>query len=123
SIPVVFDPVKIDEKYYIDGGILNNLPVEPVKETCDKVVGIHTNPIGVAEAPINMKMVMERSLMLAINCNIELRKSMCDLFIEPEGLDKYRVFDIKKAKEIYEIGYRYTINLLNANDRILENLR
>ena len=122
SIPVVFDPVEIEGTYYIDGGILNNMPVEPVKAICDRVVGIHTNPAGVVDTPINMKMLMERSLMLAINCNIEMRKNMCDLFIEPEGLGKYRVFDIKKAREIFDIGYRYTADLLKSDIRLLREI-
>lgn len=120
SIPIVFDPVMIDQTYYIDGGILNNLPVEPVKKTCDRIIGIHTNPVGISKGSINMKMLMERSLLLAINCNIELRKSQCDLFIEPKGLDKYGVFDIKKAKEIFELGYHYTNSLLEADASIKE---
>jgi len=118
SIPVVFDPVKIDETYYIDGGILNNLPVEPLKVTCDRVVGIHTNPVGKTEGSINMKMLMERALLLAINCNIEIRKVQCDLFVEPEGLDRYAVFDIKKTKEIFEIGYEYANSLLESDGSI-----
>ena len=122
SIPVVFDPVKIGETYYIDGGILNNLPVEPLKSTCERVVGIHSNPVGVMDSPINMKMLMERSLQLAINCNIELRKGLCDLFIEPEGLGKFGVFDIKKAKEIFEIGYRHTKDVLDADPTLLQKL-
>lgn len=122
SIPVVFDPVKMGDTYFMDGGILNNLPVEPLKETCDLVVGIHTNPVGIVDTPVNMKMLMERALLLAINCNIEIRKTMCDLFIEPEGLDKYGVFDIKKAKEIFDIGYRYTVELLKSNNGILQKL-
>jgi len=34
SIPVVFDPVNINGSVYIDGGILNNLPVEPLLGIC-----------------------------------------------------------------------------------------
>ncbi|MGB3465209.1 MAG: patatin-like phospholipase family protein [Cyclobacteriaceae bacterium] len=121
SIPIVFDPVMIDETYYIDGGILNNLPVEPVKDICDRIIGIHTNPVGITNGAINMKMLMERSLLLAINCNIEARKGLCDLFIEPTGLDKFGVFDIKKAKDIFEIGYNFTHKLFE-DDASLEEL-
>lgn len=119
SVPIVFDPVKIDDTYYIDGGILNNLPVEPVKETCDMVIGIHTNSAGIHVGPINMKMLMERSLLLAIKCNVDMRKGMCDLFIEPEGLGKYGVFDIKKAREIFELGYRFANKML-VEDKTIE---
>ena len=68
-----------------------------------------------------MKMLMERSLLLAINCNIDLRKGQCDLFIEPEGLGKYGVFDIKKSKEIFELGYQFTHKLLESDASITES--
>ena len=32
SIPVVFSPVKIKGTAYVDGGLLNNLPIEPLKK-------------------------------------------------------------------------------------------
>ncbi len=31
---------------YIDGGILDNLPVKPLVGHCDFIIGVHTNPIG-----------------------------------------------------------------------------
>ena len=82
------------------------------------VVGIHPNSAGIHEGPINMKMLMERSLLLAIKCNVDMRKDMCDLFIEPEGLGKYGVFDIKKAREIFELGYRFANKMLDENKTI-----
>ncbi len=123
SIPVVFDPVEIDGQYYIDGGILNNLPVEPLLGICDKIVGVHCNPIGETSASINMKMLMERSLHLAINQNVAARKHRCHLYIEPEGLEQFGVFDVKKVREIYQIGYDYTKKLIKKDSSILEMLK
>ena len=38
AIPVFFKPIKIDGKIYIDGGILNNFPVEPLRLDCDFII-------------------------------------------------------------------------------------
>ncbi|MEJ2004012.1 MAG: hypothetical protein P8X57_03390 [Cyclobacteriaceae bacterium] len=48
---------------------------------------------------------MERTLMMAIVCNVEVRRIACDYFIEPPGLGKYNVLDLKSADEIYDRGY------------------
>ncbi len=38
SVPVIFEPVRINDSVYFDGGLLNNLPVEPLKKTCDAII-------------------------------------------------------------------------------------
>ncbi|MCR9250228.1 MAG: patatin-like phospholipase family protein [bacterium] len=105
SIPVVFDPVLIGKHYYVDGGILNNLPVEPLVPLCDKIVGVHSNSAGLREDIGNMKDLIERSLQLAINYNAYARRGKCDIFLDPFKLKEYGVFDFKKAHEIFQIGY------------------
>ncbi|MCH8517291.1 MAG: patatin-like phospholipase family protein [Cyclobacteriaceae bacterium] len=108
AIPVIFDPVYINGKPYVDGGILNNLPVEPLEHKVDFIIGMHCNPVPIEEPNTeNVKRVLERSLMMAINCNAYARKDVCDLFMEPPETGKYNVFDIQKLKEIYQIGYDY----------------
>ena len=42
-IPGMFDPILIDGHHYIDGGVLNNLPVEPLDGVCDVVIGVNCN--------------------------------------------------------------------------------
>jgi len=104
-IPVLFQPVEWEGSTYIDGGILNNLPVEPLMDSCDVIIGSHTNPITEDFAPKNARQVMERTLMMAIVCNVEVRKAKCDHFIEAPGLGMYNVLDLRSADVIFERGY------------------
>lgn len=115
-IPVVFEPLFIDGDYYMDGGIINNLPVEPFLGNVDRIIGLHCNPISSSFQGASMKRLMERSLLLAINENVADRKTACDLFIEPLPLSEYRVFDFKKAGDLFEIGYKFTKELFKNED-------
>lgn len=108
SIPAVFNPVKFNDHTYVDGGILDNLPVKPIIDKCDFIVGLHCNSISHDFDARNIKNVIERSLLMAINANTQLSRSMCNVFIEPPLLDKFTAFDIGRAQEIYDIGYKYT---------------
>ncbi len=45
SIPGVFSPVKIEERYLIDGGVANNLPISLVKDTNNLIISDITGPI------------------------------------------------------------------------------
>jgi len=107
SLPVIFDPVQIDDAHYIDGGVLNNMPVEPLLGNCQKVMGLHSNPIQQEYEPKNVKSLLERSLLLAVNYNTWSRRKLCDVFMEPPELHKFGIFDFAKAQEIFDIGYAY----------------
>lgn len=108
-IPVMFEPVRIGESLYVDGGLLNNLPVEPLLGHCDYVIGVHTNPYNVNQPLSSVRAVLERSLLLAISNNIKERIPLCHLFIEPIQLSQFRVLDLSKAKAIFDVGYQHTL--------------
>ncbi len=107
AVPVIFEPIKLNGETYIDGGILNNLPVEPLIGHCDIILGSNCNPISENYEPGNMRSLLERTLLMAINVNTFTRKGLCDLFLEPEGLKNFGGFDFSKADEIFNIGYEY----------------
>jgi NTE family protein len=108
SIPAVFSPVQFNGGAYVDGGVLDNLPVKPILDKCDFIVGVHCNSISDNFDARNLKMVIERSLLMAINAHTQLSRSMCNVFIEPPQLDRFNSFDIGHAQEIFDIGYQYT---------------
>lgn len=109
AIPVIFAPVEIDGKFYIDGGITDNLPVEPLAGQCDRIIGLHCNPIASDFDTGNVKGLLERTFLLAINGNVENRKSVCNLFLEPYELRKYGAFDFAKSVDIFKVGYEFAL--------------
>lgn len=117
-IPVIFNHVNIDGVDYVDGGITNNLPVEPIRGKCGFLVGSHTNFIGSDFHDLNMKSLIERTMLIAISGNVYPKKDKCDLFIDPPGLSQFNGFDLRKAQEIYEVGYESTLNILEKSPDI-----
>lgn len=108
-VPAVFKPVEIKNTLYVDGGITDNLPVKPIRNEYPFIVGSHCNPIVNHFDKRNIKAIIERSLLMAINGNTRASKSLCDVLIEPPEAGQYSGFEIGKANEMFEIGYRYTI--------------
>lgn len=107
-LPVLFNPIEIEGVKYIDGGIMNNLPVEALINKVETIISVGCNPISKKSQFSSFKDVMERSSLLAINENTLKSKGLSHLFIEPEKLSQFSGFDLSKAKEIFETGYRYT---------------
>lgn len=106
SLPGLFEPVLYQKRYFVDGGVLNNMPLGPLEPCCDLLIGSHVNPYGATDRPLNsMRSVLERSLSLAINKSSRQHFERYHLLFEPPALRNYTVFDIKKARELYRVGY------------------
>lgn len=111
AVPILYRPVEYQGRQLVDGGLLNNLPVEPLlRHENVRVVGVHCNPINPEARIPNFRRLVERTLHLAINANTSARKSKCHLLLEPPELRHYRPLGYKRGPELFEIGYRYTMN-------------
>ncbi len=105
SIPLLFRPVTIEGDDYVDGGVLNNLPVEPLLGRGMPVVGVHANNYLIRKIDTG-KDIFRRVMQLTVRQSVLRNKGYCDHFIEPLLEKDYRLFDRKVAGELYEAGYR-----------------
>ena len=47
AIPSIYEPEEIEGKFYIDGGVVNNIPIQPLYgEGCDLIIIAHLNKEG-----------------------------------------------------------------------------
>lgn len=124
SIPGVFTPTEMEERWYVDGGILNNFPVEPLQGLCDVIVGVYATTFKVLrrEDMTSTLAVLQRALDVAIYYNSKARFHACDVLITPRGLDTYGTFDTKHLAEICEVGYRAARERIEAIEQALENV-
>jgi NTE family protein len=120
AIPVIFSPVRIEDEFYIDGGVVNNLPVEPLAGRCDKIIGLHCNPVDENFSRENMKNLLERTFILAIGRNVAQRMDLCDIFLEPYELRKFAALEFSRISDIFETGYQYTIQEAGRIEKILK---
>jgi NTE family protein len=111
-VPVLFEVVLINKIPYIDGGVMNNMPLEPIEEHCRKLIGVYINPTGEISAVKGLVHIAERSFHLAISAEIKTKKRHFDLFIEPDEITHYSLFDLKKATELFQLGYQKTLQVL-----------
>jgi NTE family protein len=115
SVPVIFEPVKIGEQVLVDGGLLNNFPLEPLENICDKLIGCYVNniPQGLGNGKRIGKMNMiEKCFHMAIAPTVYNKVSKLDVFIEPL-LHEFGMFDVTKADVIYQAGYHTALKHKN----------
>jgi len=109
SLPVIFEPVFINGIPYIDGGIVDNLPVKPFLEYENTyIIGSEVNPLSPNIGKLNIFSIAMRSFFLAVRASIERNKTYCNLFIQPPEIIRIGLFETKKIKEAIDIGYNYT---------------
>jgi NTE family protein len=104
SIPLIFSPVSIHGHTMVDGGLTDNFPVEPAAAKCEKIIGVHVNPVGPQKRK-NLSGTLERIFQMAISTGLNTKSAQCDVFIEPSELSSFSVFDTKAAEKIFRIGY------------------
>lgn len=112
SIPVIFPPVKIDNDYFLDGGIINNFPTEALAGRCKTVIGVNVNPVGQVENLGSLRKIAERTFHISVWYQALNKEKDCDIYIEPAGLDQYSFLDVAKADKIFELGYTEALKVL-----------
>lgn len=122
SIPIVFQAVKMDNQMYVDGGLMMNLPAEPLYACCDKIIGVNVMPNVVVknEDVDNLMEIGMRCFEMTIASNTELQLAMCNQIIEPKKLHDYHPFAFNKYQEIYDIGYEEAMKNMDALKANLE---
>ncbi|RMG27932.1 MAG: phospholipase [Bacteroidetes bacterium] len=109
ALPGVFSPVEIGEDWYIDGGVMNNFPTEPLLGRCSFLIGSFVSPkkrVEKEELNSTIKLLNRASGLTFLSSSM-YKFGQCDFLFMPQELSNYGTFDSKKIREIYEVGYEY----------------
>lgn len=113
AVPGIFSPVTIDNRQYIDGGVIDNLPLTPFENESEPIIASHVNPIAYENKITSSLIIMERSMHLAIRDNLSEKIKKVSLFVEPPALAKFSLFGFEFATDIFEAGYDYASQFRN----------
>ncbi|MGM0640353.1 MAG: patatin-like phospholipase family protein [Thermotogota bacterium] len=110
SIPILFTPVEINGNQYIDGGLVDNVPINPLTKICDKIIAIDIMPTKEVRDFNNIGDIINRIFDISISMQGQYKKQ-CDLLIELEKLPENNILDTSKNEKMFEIGYKYVKNM------------
>ena len=125
-VPLIFSPIDVDGRYYVDGGIFKNLPASTIRDKCNILFGINVTIIMPPEEKQNLKYYAERTFNMMSMSNTLPDKKLCDVLIEMDGIDKYWMFDLSHIDSIFELGYNSAVAKLNerkATSTIIKSKR
>lgn len=105
SLPSIFAPVMIDDNLIIDGGVINNYPIEEVRKMgADIIIGV-----DVQSGLLNKDELRSASRVFFQITNLQmiermrLNASQTDVYIKPD-VKNYGVVTFEKASEIIKKG-------------------
>lgn len=111
SIPVLFSPVEINGELYVDGGLFENLPVNPLINRCDIIIAVNVMPVDLDEEINSITDMAIRTFQIKTRINSLKLKEKADIYLEPPGIEKYNILNTKYSQELYELGYNYCRDL------------
>ncbi len=116
SMPIVFNPVKIEGVNYVDGGVLRNLPAWTIRKECKHLIGVNCSPfVNYKFTPTIIEVAM-RSYQLMSKVNTVHDMRMCDTLIIASGIANHKTFDLKSIREVIQYGYDLTCRVLDKKD-------
>ena len=112
SFPGVFEPIELNGVPMYDGGIYDNFPVDVMMERFkpDALVGVNVGSKDAPPSSRNPLGQLEDMIMQPNNYPFPHDKGVCIRI----DLDEFSLLDFGKYKEIYDIGYRRGMEMIDS---------
>lgn len=112
SIPILFAPVNLNGEHFVDGGLMDNVPVKPLEGRCERIIVSNISPINPQENINNIIKIATRTVYMSVNSNFDQLNKTADIYIEPPGIEKYELLTSSHAQELFDLGYKSALKKL-----------
>lgn len=109
SFPVIYEPMKYKDKLFLDGGILNNIPVKALKDLgADKIISVKFDSNKIEPTSNAVDIVIKVSDLMSEKISDEdLNATDYTIIVPTDGTG---ILDLSKIDYCYESGYETTKN-------------
>jgi len=107
SLPGIFTPVRQEGHVYVDGGLLENLPVDIARQMgADIVIAVHleVKPLNATE-PLSAFGVLGQSVSVVIAANELHSMQRADILV-PVQTEQYSSLDYREADKLINLGFK-----------------
>lgn len=110
AVPGIFVPVEINGREYVDGGIVENVPVSAVKQMGATVtIAVNLNGVQHYPKPQDVFDVLSNALDIAINSKTRVQLQAANVVISLD-LKQYSLTDNREqTDELIELGYEEAV--------------
>ena len=112
SIPILFSPVIVNGDQYVDGGILDNLPVKPIRRQCEKVIAVNIAPVYEEGHFDNLFKVATRVFHMSVDKSTRHWGKKADLLILPPGVEHHDILRTRHIDQLYKDAYHHALEVI-----------
>lgn len=117
AIPGIFIPVEIDEKLLVDGGLVENVPVNALRElNADYVIAVDLNAKHSHKKPDGLIEVLLNTFDIVLNSATSTQLKSADFLVRPD-LSEFNAHSTSQIERLIEVGYEYAYKQLQEVDR------
>jgi NTE family protein len=105
----IFEAIDIDGDKCIDGGVLDNFPIQPLLNTKYPIFGsnLHPNVYNPKQS------IAIRALFLTcMKRGMEEKRQKCDYYLSPEELASHNILSLKRLDKLFTLGYEEAKKIL-----------
>lgn len=113
SVPPIFKPVPYDAMLLIDGGIIDNFPVEQLQHSGYPIIGINLFPSRPIES-YSIFGMLKNVLFTAWQAHNIQKQTLCHLYLGSPELHTLKTFSLKDLDKAYALGRKEMQMVFNA---------
>ncbi|MDR1460219.1 MAG: patatin-like phospholipase family protein [Campylobacteraceae bacterium] len=105
----IFETVDIGEGKFMDGGVMDNFPLQPLLNTKYRILGsnLHPNVYKPKQSTIT------RALFLtSMTHGMKEKIKRCDYYLAPRELANHNILSLKKLDKLFTLGYEEAKRIL-----------
>jgi NTE family protein len=120
-IPGIFIPIEIEGRMLVDGFLVEDVPISPLKNReLDMIIAVNLDVGRAYDKPDDIIDVIVSALDIAVTQYTRSMVEKADIVIQPD-VGSYSRFDSKKVDKFYEQGYRAAKQALPKIQSLLSN--
>lgn len=109
AVPGIFVPVEINQRKLVDGGIVENVPISPLKEMgVNTIIAVDLNGVQSYQEPKDVIDIVTNALDIAIDSKTKVQLKAADLVVSLDLVTYSRTDNRERIHELIDLGYKET---------------
>ena len=112
TVPLFYNPIRIEGKYLFDGGVYNNFPIDVAERVFkpDVIIGSNVSSKVYDEYPYGQddKLISRSLLYMFLDKSDPSQVPASGVYIQP-NINRFTSFDFAKARALIDSGYAQTV--------------
>lgn len=114
AIPGIFIPVEIDGRLLVDGGVIEHVPLSPLKASgASRIIGVELLSRDVTRKPANTIEILINTFEFMVSNITKAQEEEFDILIRPD-LSSFDKFNTRQISELTQKGYDTAKKIFSA---------